>query len=193
MAIKKLLNHSFAGYSLTKGGLYHHAIGVAVVAEKIANLSQKASAFAAYSAGLTHDLGKVVLDQFVSGARPFFYREIMGEQNLVETENRLLKTNHTKAGHKLATKWMLPPSIANTIRYHHTPEEAPEHQELVTIVTVADTLFHMFSAGPNLHKVDMNALSIRLKTLGMSISDFPSIVDAIPQQVLSGSPEMAIT
>lgn len=193
MAIKKLLNHSFPGYSLTKGGLYHHAIGVALVAEKVAELSGKASPFAAYSAGLTHDLGKVVLDQFVSGARPFFYREIMGRQNLVETENQLLKTNHTKAGYKLATKWSLPPSITNTIRFHHCPEEAPSHCELVSTVAVADTLFHMFSAGPSLHKVDMNVLARQLESLDMSIGDFPAIVDAIPPQVLSGSPELAIT
>lgn len=193
MAVKKLLNNSYTGYSLAKGGLYHHAIGVALVAEKIAALSGKASPFAAYSAGLTHDLGKVVLDQFVAGARPFFYREIMGENDLVETENRLLKTNHTKAGLKLAQKWGLPASITNTIRYHHTPDEAEAHQELVAIVSVADTLFHMFSASPSLHKVDMNALSRRLALLGMSISNFPAIVDAIPHQVLSGSPELAIT
>ncbi|WP_300668387.1 HDOD domain-containing protein [Desulfoluna sp.] len=192
MAIKKLLNNSYTGYSLAKGGLYHHAIGVALVAEKVAGLSGKASPFAAYSAGLTHDLGKVVLDQFVSGARPFFYREIMGESDLVETENRLLKTDHTKAGYKLAQKWDLPPSISNTIRYHHQPEASKAHLELVTIVSVADTLFHMFSAGPSLHKVDMNSLSRRLEILGMSISDFPAIVDAIPHQVLTGSPELAI-
>lgn len=193
MAVKKLLNNSYTGYSLAKGGLYHHAIGVALVAEKIAILSKKASPFAAYSAGLTHDLGKVVLDQFVSGARPFFYREIMRENDLVETENRLLKTNHTKAGHRLAKKWELPDSISNTIRHHHTPEEAESHRELVTLVSVSDTLFHMFSAGPSLHKVDMNSLSRRLEVLGMTISDFPAIVDAIPRQVLSGSPELAIT
>jgi len=193
MAVKKLLNNSYTGYSLAKGGLYHHAIGVALVAEKIASLSGKASPFAAYSAGLTHDLGKVVLDQFVSGARPFFYREIMGENDLVETENRLLKTNHTKAGLKLAKKWDLPASIANTIRYHHCPCEAEAHRELVTIISVANSLFHMFSASPSLHKVDMNSLSRRLELLDMSISDFPAIVDAIPHQVLSGSPELAIT
>lgn len=193
MAVKKLLNNSYTGYSLTKGGLYHHAIGVALVAEQIATLSGEASPFAAYSAGLTHDLGKVVLDQFVSGARPFFYREIMGENDLVETENRLLKTNHTKAGFRLAKKWELPPSIAHTIRYHHAPHEAPSHQKLVTLVSVADTLFHMFSAGPSLHKVDMNSLSRRLEAIGMSIGDFPAIVDAIPHQVLSGSPELAIS
>ncbi|SCY04235.1 HDOD domain-containing protein [Desulfoluna spongiiphila] len=193
MAVKKLLNNSYTGYSLAKGGLYHHAIGVALVAEKIAALSGKASPFAAYSAGLIHDLGKVVLDQFVSGARPFFYREIMGENDLVETENRLLKTNHTKAGLKLAQKWDLPASITNTIRYHHTPDDAESHRELVTIISVSNSLFHMFSASPSLHKVDMNSLSRRLEVLGMSISDFPAIVDAIPHQVLSGSPELAIT
>ncbi len=193
MAVKKLLNNSYTGYSLTKGSLYHHAIGVALVAEKIAILSGKASPFAAYSTGLTHDIGKVVLDQFVSGARPFFYREIMRENDLVATENRLLKTDHTKAGLRLAQKWGLPASITQTIRHHHAPFDAPDHGEIVTIVSVADTLFHMFSAGPSLHKVDMGSLTQRLETIGMSISDFPAIVDAIPHRVLSGSPELAIT
>ena len=117
----------------------------------------------------------------------------MNKNNLVETENRLLKTNHTKAGFRLAQKWGLPSSITQTIRHHHTPHEAPSHGELVTIVSVADTLFHMFSAGPSLHRVDMDSLAHRLEAIGMSISDLPAIVDAIPHRVLSGNPELAIT
>ena len=46
-------------------GLFHHAVGTAVIAEKLAVLTQDVDPAVAYTAGLLHDIGKVVLDQFI--------------------------------------------------------------------------------------------------------------------------------
>jgi putative nucleotidyltransferase with HDIG domain len=63
------------GYSLCKGGLYQHALGTAVFAETLAQFTGRVSADAAYTAGLLHDIGKAVLDQYVAPVFPFFYRQ----------------------------------------------------------------------------------------------------------------------
>ena len=65
-AVESYYSQSGNGYSLCKGGLYHHAIGTAMVAEKIALMTDSVVPAIAYTAGLLHDIGKAI-DHEVEG------------------------------------------------------------------------------------------------------------------------------
>jgi putative nucleotidyltransferase with HDIG domain len=80
--LNNFFNQSGMGYSLCKGGMYHHAVGTAVIAEKLAELTGKVDSSMAYTAGLLHDIGKVVLDQFVDSGFPLFYRQLNEEKKI---------------------------------------------------------------------------------------------------------------
>ena len=181
------------GYSLCKGGIYHHAVGTAVIAEKIADLSQKANPMAAYTAGLLHDIGKVVLDQHIQSALPLFYRELQQEKkNFIEVEKDLLGIDHTEAGAHLARRWSFPDSLTESIIHHHHPEDSNHNRELVHLVYLADLLMSRFHTGLEVERLDTNALKSRLETLDLSTHGFAEIVDIIPLKVLASSPEMAL-
>lgn len=181
------------GYSLCKGGMYHHAVGTAVIAEKIAALSQKVSPTAAYTAGLLHDIGKVVLDQYIQSALPLFYRELQQKKrNFIEVEKDLLGIDHTEVGADLARKWSFPDSLTESIIHHHKPEDSSQNPELVHIIYLADLLMSRFHTGLEVECLDTDALQTRLETLGLSAHTFAEIVDVIPLKVLAASPEMAL-
>ena len=195
--ISASLNNFFSqggmGYSLCKGGIYHHAIGTAVIAEKLAEITRKVEPSLAYTAGLLHDIGKVALDQFINTGFPLFYRELNEEEkNLSEVEKQVLGTDHTEVGANLARSWSFPESLIETIRHHHNPENAREHEELVHIVYLADLLMSRFHSGLELERLNTDALAARLETIGLSISKFPEVVDHIPLKVLESSPEFAL-
>ena len=82
VAVKSFIDQCSTGYSLCKGGLFHHAVGTAVVAEHLAHSTRKVKPFTAYTAGLLHDIGKVVMDQYVASAYPLFYRGVFEEKKL---------------------------------------------------------------------------------------------------------------
>ena len=63
VSVNQFFGHSGSGYSLCKGRLYHHAVGTALIAEKLADYTGSVEPGKAYTAGLLHDIGKVVLDQ----------------------------------------------------------------------------------------------------------------------------------
>jgi putative nucleotidyltransferase with HDIG domain len=194
--ISASLNNFFSqagmGYSLCKGGMYHHAVGTAVIAEKLADITEKVDPALAYTAGLLHDIGKVVLDQFVNAGFPLFYRQLNDEgKNFSEVEKQVLGTDHTEVGASLALNWSFPESLVETIRYHHNPEDARQHNGLVHIVYLADLLMSRFHTGLELERLNTGALAARLETIGLTISGFPELVDLIPIKVLESSPDLS--
>jgi putative nucleotidyltransferase with HDIG domain len=159
----------------------------------LANLTGKAEPSLAYTAGLLHDIGKVVLDQFIDSGFSLFYRELNEEgKNFSEVEKQVLGTDHTEVGVDLALNWSFPESLVETIRYHHVPENAVQHKEIVHIVYLADLLMSRFHTGLELERLNADALATRLETIGLSISEFPKLVDHIPVQALESSPELAL-
>jgi len=192
-SLNNFFNQSVMGYSLCKGGIYHHAVGTAVIAEKLAEITGKVKPSLAYTAGLLHDIGKVVLDQYIHAGFPLFYRELNeGGKNFSEVEKQVLGTNHSAVGAQLAQNWSLPDSLVETIRHHHMPEDARQHGALVHIVYLADLLMSRFHTGLELERLNTDALAARLGVIGLTISGFPSLIDHIPIKVLESSPELAL-
>jgi len=192
-SVDNYFSHAGSGYSLCKGGLFHHAVGTAIVSEKLASLTGRIKPGLAYTAGLLHDIGKVVLDQYVSSAYPLFYRKLNDEDSsFSETEKSVLGIDHTEIGSKLARKWSFPESLIDVIRYHHRPEDAAQNIELAHTVYLADLIMSRFNTGLEIERLDTGLLSSRLATIGLSAERFPDIVDLIPVGVFESSPELAL-
>jgi len=172
------------GYSLCKGGLFQHALGTAVLAEKLAAFTGKATAGTAYTAGLLHDIGKVVLDQYVASAWPFFYRRTqINGVSLIVVEQEVFGTTHTEVGNRLAQNWSLPENLAEVITHHHQPERGTVNPELTHLVYLADLLMSRFIVGQELEWLNTDDLPARLKRVGLDTKQFPMIIDSIPQQL----------
>ncbi|MGD8493014.1 MAG: HDOD domain-containing protein [Desulfobacterales bacterium] len=192
-SLNNFFNQIGMGYSLCKGGIYHHALGTAFMAEKFATLTGRTAPSLAYTAGLLHDIGKVALDQFIHSGFPLFYRECnLGEKNFSEVEKQLLGTDHTEVGEELALNWSFPGSLVETIRHHHRPENATQHDALVHIVYLADLLMSRFHTGLETERLSTDNLASRLAVIGLSISDFPNLIDQVPIKLLETSPELAL-
>ena len=140
-----------------------------------------------------HDIGKVVLDQFIFSGFPLFYRELNEKgMNFAEVEKRVFGTDHAEVGLKLAQDWSFPDSLAETIRYHHKPENAKRHKALANIVYLADLLMSRFHTGLELERLNTDALASRLEAIGFSLATFAELIDHIPLRVLDSSPELAL-
>jgi putative nucleotidyltransferase with HDIG domain len=188
--VQSYYNQCGSGYSLCKGGLYHHAIGTAMIAEKVVGLTRHTSPAIAYTAGLLHDIGKVVLDQYITRAYPLLYRELHQKTaDLIEVENKILGMDHTLVGGLLAEKWALPASLVDAIRYHHRPEESRSDRALTTVVYLADLLMSRFHSGLELERIGAVRLAERLESLDLPTSKFQTLVDLIPQAVFAPAEE----
>ena len=194
-AVEAFYSQSESGYSLVRGGLYHHATGTGLVAERLARLTEAAKPGQAYTAGLLHDIGKVVLDQFVAGAAPLFYRRLIEEKtsDFTRAEQAVFGTTHTEVGHRLAQRWSFPDSLAAAIRWHHCPERSQTHAELSHIVFLANLIMSRFHSGLEIEAQDSGSLAARLQAVGLSLERLPAIVDSIPLAVFEPTPAAALT
>lgn len=184
-AINSFFKQAGMGYSLCKGGLYHHAVGTANIAEKIAEVTGKIDPALAYTGGLLHDIGKVVLDQYIQAALPLFYRQVYEEgKNSSEAEMAILGLDHNTAGSILVERWFFPESLSEVVKYHHKPENAIQCKELVHIIYLADLLMSRFNVGLEVERMNTDALNESLEILEISITSLPNIVDLIPIQTL---------
>lgn len=188
-AVERYFEQSGMGYSLCKGGIYHHALGCARLAEVLAARTGRAEPHMAYTAGLLHDIGKVVLDQYVAAAYPLFYRQAMEKQhNMLTVERQTLGIDHTEAGHLLARQWSLPDCLAHVIRNHHHPDRENAYQPLAIIVYLADLLLSRFRIGLELERLDTRTLETHLASLDLDVENFADLVDLIPGAVLEAIP-----
>lgn len=187
-AVQGYFEQSAMGYALCKGGLYYHAIGCAQIAEALARRTKSEEPAKAYTAGLLHDIGKVVLDQYVTAAAPLFYRDIMNEkEDVLSIERRLLGINHTDVGTLLARQWAFPAALTEAIQFHHQPDLSSDFSALCAIVYIADLLMSRFHAGLEIERLETAGLTKQMALLGLAPGDFAGLVDSIPPSIFNST------
>jgi putative nucleotidyltransferase with HDIG domain len=93
----------------------------------------------AFTAGLVHDIGKIVLAQYF---RTKFIQVIQLASDekipMLEAENRILGVGHTQIGSWLARKWDFPDRLVEAIALHHEPGAAQLDRVLTALVYLAN-------------------------------------------------------
>ncbi len=177
-AMEGFLSQKEGGYSLCKGGLFHHSCGTAAVAKCLAQFTGSTPPDLAYTAGLLHDIGKVVLDQYMDCARPLFYRHVQVEGvDLIQAESELFGITHPEAGRRLATQWSIPENLTEAIQHHHQPDRAIVGLELTHLVYLADLIMSRFMVGQELEKLNTHVLASVLDKIGLHPDQLPSLID----------------
>lgn len=139
--VQTLLNRAQEGYGLPPGALWAHSVAVAIGSQQLARRQRLRDSSLIFTAGLLHDIGKVVLNEYVGREYAEIVRIVESESlSFCEAEQRVLGFTHPEIGSRLAEKWELPPAIVQCIRYHHDPLAQDPGEPLVDLVHLADAL-----------------------------------------------------
>ncbi len=97
--IENIYHTSEKGYSLCRGGMFHHALASARLCKAMAMEHRGIDPDIAYTAGLIHDIGKVVLDQYIADMQPLFYKMIMEQkEDSSVLERKMIGIDHCHSG-----------------------------------------------------------------------------------------------
>ncbi len=127
---------------------WEHSIGAGTAAKVLAQRIRLGQPEELFVAGLVHDIGKVVIDDYLHDE---FVRivQIVRDKNcrILEAESEVLGVGHPYVGQLLAEKWNLPGILTESIAYHHTPQMALNHKKYVAIVHLADAIARLENLG----------------------------------------------
>lgn len=145
--VSAIMDKPVPGYDLPAGELWRHSIAVSVAAEGLVKELKIDAAEEIFTAALLHDVGKLVLGEFVKD--DFKQIETAVSQGLAfeVAETIVLGTNHADVGAQILTNWSLPPEIVKAVQWHHIPENADQSNTMLDIVHVANFMSMMIGIG----------------------------------------------
>lgn len=170
-----------------RGAFWKHSIACACVARLVARKQKGVDPESAFSGGLLHDIGKLVLDHYVpTDLEAIVELAQKDKSSFSAAERQVLDTDHAEIGRWVAEKWGLPKDLTCAIAYHHNLEGAPD-KGIVAVVQFADFLARLkgISASgscdtPEIPKEVWAQLSV-------DKSDLPELVSTINEEIAAAS------
>ena len=139
------------GYAVEASELWRHSLVTATASEMIANefTDLNVEAPVAFTVGLLHDIGKLVLNQTLTAD---LQAEIRGqiEHNKLdrsEAEKAVLGTDHGEVGALLLQRWHLPDDLVEAVANHHHPVLKPRLRFSV-VTHLANCVAHLSGSAP---------------------------------------------
>lgn len=142
-----LLSGTLEGYGLDAGALWKHSLAVAFGSRIIAKKKEPGLANDAFTSGLIHDSGKLILDKYVA-ERWELFEEYMadGRRTFLEAEKDILHLDHAEVASEVCKVWNMPEPLTVAIKYHHHPSRSQD-SALAYIIHVADAIAMMTGLG----------------------------------------------
>jgi HD-like signal output (HDOD) protein len=168
-----------------RDAFWQHSLKCATIARLLAQIrriSVPIDPEEAFCAGLLHDVGKVVMEQYL---HTDFHKALLYARahriNGFEAEKLVLGYTHCDVALWLTTSWSLPEEILQPLIYHHEPALAQSGSDSVMLCHIADILSHAND------EFDVNELQPQVEALGITTQDLTDIIQKIPAEMEKGS------
>ncbi|MCS7220417.1 MAG: HDOD domain-containing protein [Anaerolineae bacterium] len=149
-SVSEMINRKMVGYGLERGDLWRHSVAVAAGAQQLAIMHRYERPDQVMVAGLTHDIGKLVIDELLRLDRGWLAEwNQLREQGVsfLELERLVTGLDHAQLGGRIAEHWNLPEVLYEAIAFHHDPGRAVVEPRVVHWVHVADAAALMLGIG----------------------------------------------
>ena len=162
------------GYEAEAKELWEHAVGTALMSQILAKKILKHEDSQLFTAALLHDIGKVILGEFVGES----YHEIksimsMRSCSFLEAEEEVLGVNHAGIGQVITAAWNFPQDIQQAIAYHHRPDRHPgTDSPMPWLIHLADQGCLMMGIGGGTDGLSYHGIDEAMSRYGFTKEDF---------------------
>ena len=155
-------------------GFWRHSIATAICGELISRALHMKHDFA-FTAGLLHDIGRLVLVNCYPQQYSEVYRyQLRTDCALIEAERAVLHLDHVDAGVALANQWHFSEAVCDAIRGHHNPE-LEGINPLASVIHVANAIVHALDLGKQENEQLPLLSNVAWDTLALSETEYLAI------------------
>jgi len=166
---------------------WSHSLACAVISKQLALRMRKFTLFdpeECFCAGLIHDIGRIVLDQyFHEQFLKAIQKSVTEKITLSQAEQDIFGFTHSDVGDWLTSRWELPQDIRIPIVYHHAPGRTEYAREITTLVHLADSL--CYETGYNLPALETKPVldQALVAHLGFSAEDIEAVKASVSEEM----------
>jgi putative nucleotidyltransferase with HDIG domain len=163
-------------------GFWRHSIATAACARSLAR-RLRFNQDVAFTAGLLHDIGRLVL---VTG-HPQAYAAVLAwrtreDSDWEDAERAVLGVDHVEAGVALAEHWNFSDTMRQAIAWHHAPE-TPGAGFLAAIVHVANAVVHALDLAGEEEELAPTLSSVAWDAMGLNEEAYLDLFRETEQQL----------
>jgi len=164
-----ILGKTLEGYGLDAGSLWQHSLAVGFGAKFIANKMRPEFSQDAFTSGLLHDIGKIVLDPYVLDWKDKFEPYLNNNKDFLNAEKDILGFDHCEIAAELCDLWKIPKALVNAINYHHYPSRLKNSDDpLADMVHIADVAAMMTGLGAGIDGLQYTMDEKAMQRLGIN-------------------------
>jgi len=178
--VARLCEDSSSYRSFSREALWKHMVAVGTIARMLAKIYRRVEPEEAYVAGLLHDVGMLLIDQYMHSAFCKVIDLVTDGAEVTGAERKILTFDHTDLGAYVARKSNFPTRVVDAIHYHHRPDDCTSSgKALLNIVTLANYLAsHKGFSSLGVHNI--SAPTNRICTsLGLDKKQLTSIIEEL--------------
>ena len=186
--LTEALKSTLAGaHSKALDDLWKHSLATAVATQSIISINYKNISEQAFTAGLLHDLGKLLLVNYKSDGM----KQIMGHIELNPLcpssvlEIEIFGVDHQEIGEYFSKKWLFPDNVTDAIRYHHKLNNLSSSNLIPISVAVANNIAKAMEFGKSTSGIIDTLPKWIWEPLKFKQSDFKKVVKETEKKFIS--------
>ena len=182
-AAKGILNKDVPGYQIEAESMWLHSLVVAELSAMIVSHKKlPVQKDLVFTAGLLHDIGKIVLSQFFPVVMMNLKNELKtSNEPFTDVERKFFGYDHAEAGRILLEKWNFPGELKEVILFHHNPDMAKNFPLLVAIVHIANEIAIVSGIGIDIGGISHPLSRKALELTGVTEKDIEEYFIYLPE------------
>lgn len=188
--LAKRLDQTLNGYNLSAGVMWRHSLSVAVGSRIVATRKYPNLMNEAFSAGLIHDAGKLILDKYILERKAAFHAFVEAQdQTFLAAEKAMLGFDHAEIAARVCGAWSFPKQITAAVKYHHRPSRF-RGGALAFIVCTADQI--AIWGGMQTDGISLESEIKSFDNLDIPVEEIGPIIDEVSETVNDITKQLAV-
>ncbi|MHB9030087.1 MAG: HDOD domain-containing protein [Candidatus Latescibacterota bacterium] len=171
------------GYEARAGELWSHALAVSVISGHVMKMTGEVDQDRVFLSSLLHDIGKLVLSEFIEQEYPAVISSRETEQDsFLQTERKVLGIDHAYIGARILSLWGFPEEVSTAVGKHHEPWRDGD-STLDDTVRLADSLALSMGYGTSVDGLAYRGCAEICRRRGVSREMLDSVMETSLEEV----------